>query len=82
MHVGTVWTAAGRWDEAEQELTRSLELYDATYRALRPAACARLAELRVRQGRLGEAERLVASSRDDSFAIRPAARVAWERAVE
>ena len=81
MHVGAVWTAAGRWNEAEQELTRSLELYDATYRALRPAACARLAELRVRQGRFDEAERLVASSRNDSFAIRPAARVAWVRAV-
>ena len=81
MHVGTVWTAAGRWNEAERELTRSLELFDATYRALRPAACARLAELRVRQGRFGEAEALVASSRNDSFAIRPAARVAWVRAV-
>lgn len=81
MHVGTVWTAAGRWDEAERELTRSVELYDATYRALRPAACARLAELRVRQGRYGEAERLLAAGRDDSFGIRPAARVAWQQAV-
>jgi DNA-binding CsgD family transcriptional regulator len=81
MHVGTVWTAAGRWNEAEQELTRSLELYDVTYRALRPAACARLAELRVRQGRFDEAELLLASSRNDSFAIRPAARVAWVQAV-
>ena len=81
MHVGTVWTAAGRWDEAERELTRSVELYDATYRALRPAACARLAELRVRQGRFGEAERLLAGSGDDSFGIRPAARVAWQQAV-
>lgn len=81
MHVGTVWTAAGRWDEAERELTRSVELYDATYRALRPAACARLAELRVRQGRLGEAERLLATSGDDSFGIRPATRVAWQQAA-
>ena len=81
MHVGAVWTAAGRWDEAAHELTRSIELFDATYRALRPAACARLAELRVRQGRIGEAERLLAASRADSFATRPAARVAWHRAV-
>jgi DNA-binding CsgD family transcriptional regulator len=81
MHLGTVWTAAGRWDEAEHELTRSVELYDATYRALRPAACARLAELRVRQGRLGEAERLLAGSGHDNFGIRPAARVAWQQAV-
>ena len=81
MHVGAVWTAAGRWEEAERELTRSVELYDATYRALRPAACARLAELRVRQGRFGEAERLLAGSGDDSFGIRPAARVAWQQSV-
>ena len=81
MHVGTVWTAAGRWAEAERELTRSVELYDATYRALRPAACARLAELRVRQGRFGEAERLLAGSGDDSYGIRPAARVAWQQSV-
>ena len=81
MHVGAVWTAAGRWDEAERELTQSVELYDATYRALRPSACARLAELRVRQGRFGEAERLLAGSGDDSFGIRPAARVAWQQSV-
>lgn len=81
MHVGTVWTAAGRWDEAERELTRSLALYDATYRALRPAACARLAELRVRQGQFIEAERLLAGSGDDSFGTRAAARVAWQHAV-
>lgn len=81
MHVGAVWIAAGRWDEAEHELTRSIELYDVTYRALRPAACARLAELRVRQGRMGEAERLLAAGRTDSFATRPATRIAWHRAV-
>ncbi|WP_328995531.1 LuxR C-terminal-related transcriptional regulator [Kribbella sp. NBC_01245] len=81
MHVGTVWTAAGRWDEAERELTRSLALYDATYRALRPAACARLAELRVRQGQFVEAERLLVGSGDDSFGIRAATRVAWQQAI-
>lgn len=81
MYAGSVWTVAGRWDEAERELTRSVELFDATYRALRPAACARLAELRVRQGRFGEAERLLVGCGHDSFAIRPATRVAWHRAV-
>ncbi len=81
MHVGAIWTVAGRWQDAEQELTRSVELYDATYRALRPAACARLAELRARQGRLTDAERLLALSRGDWFSVRPAARVGWRRAV-
>ncbi|WP_317182204.1 LuxR C-terminal-related transcriptional regulator [Intrasporangium sp.] len=81
MHVGVVWTAAGRWDEADQELTRSVELYDSTYRALRPAACCRLAELRVHQGRYGEAQRLLAHGRGDAFGLSPAARVAWRQAV-
>jgi DNA-binding NarL/FixJ family response regulator len=81
MHVGAVWTAAGRWLEAEQELTRSVELYDGTYRALRSAACARLADLRVRQERFGEAERLLESSGGDSSRIRPAAEVAWHHAT-
>lgn len=81
MHVGTVWTAAGRWADAERELTRSVELYDATYRALRPAACARLAELRVRQGRFDEAQRLLADCVQESFRVVPAARVAWQDAV-
>lgn len=81
MHVGTVWTAAGRWDEADHELTRSLELYDDTYHALRPAACARLADLRVRQGRFGEAARMLADSGADTFGIRAATRVAWHEAV-
>ncbi len=81
MHVGAIWTVAGRWQDAEQELTRSVELYDATYRALRPAACARLAELWARQGRLAEAEQLLAVSRGDRFSTRPAARVGWRRAV-
>jgi DNA-binding CsgD family transcriptional regulator len=81
MHVGTIWSAAGRWDDAERELTRSVELYDATYRALRPAACARLAELRVRQGRFAEADRLLAHGGSDRFGARPAAQVAWHRAL-
>lgn len=81
MHVGTVWIAAGRWDDAEIELTRSIELYDLTYRALRTAACARLAELRVRQGRYGPAERLLARSGSDTFSVRPAALVAWHQAT-
>ncbi len=80
-HVGAIWTVAGRWQDAEQELTRSVELYDATYRALRPAACARLAELWSRQGRLTEAEQLLVLGRGDRFSVRPAARVGWRRAV-
>lgn len=64
-------TAAGRWPEAERELGTAVELYDRSYRALRPAALVRLADVRVRQGRFEEAGRLLADAEHDSHAIRP-----------
>jgi DNA-binding CsgD family transcriptional regulator len=67
---------AGRWAEAEHQLTEALRLYDVSYRALRSAALARLAELRVRQGRLGEARELLEGVSDD-YAVRPRARMEW-----
>jgi DNA-binding CsgD family transcriptional regulator len=72
-HYGGVLTAAGRWDDAERELVTSIELYDHSFRALRPAAVVRLADLRVRQGRLAEAEELLDGAEHDSYAIRPRA---------
>ncbi|NIK58206.1 LuxR C-terminal-related transcriptional regulator [Kribbella shirazensis] len=80
MHYGGILIAAGRWSDADQELTRAVELYDATYRALRGAALVRLAELRVRQGRLGEAGALIAEYGEDTYGVRPWARVAWANA--
>src|SRR2546421_7211780 len=32
MHYGGILTTAGRWKEAEQELTTSIRIYDAGYR--------------------------------------------------
>jgi DNA-binding CsgD family transcriptional regulator len=75
MYYGAILTAAGRWAEAEEELGRSASLYDRGYRALRSGAVVRLADLRVRQGRLEDAERLLAGHEDDGFAIRPLARL-------
>ncbi|WP_350275596.1 response regulator transcription factor [Kribbella sp. HUAS MG21] len=80
MHYGGILVAAGRWNDADQELSRAVELYDTTYRALRGAALVRLAELRVRQGRLGEAGALVAEYGEDAYGVRPWARVAWANA--
>ena len=80
MHYGGILVAAGRWDEAESELVRALEEYDASYRALRSAALVRLAELRVRQGRMAEAERLLDGQDQDDYAARPLARLRWARA--
>jgi DNA-binding CsgD family transcriptional regulator len=70
-HYGGVLTAAGRWDDAERELTVAVELYDRSYRALRSAALVRLADLRVRQGRVEEASQLLVGTDHDSYAIRP-----------
>jgi DNA-binding CsgD family transcriptional regulator len=59
-HYGGVLTAAGRWPEAEESLTAAVRLWNLGRRsALRAGAQARLAELRVRQGRLEEAEQLL-----------------------
>ncbi|WP_129785526.1 helix-turn-helix domain-containing protein [Promicromonospora panici] len=76
-HYGGILVVAGRWDEAEHELEESLRLYDASYRALRSAALARLAELRTRQGRLSESRELLAGQILDAYAVRPRARTEW-----
>jgi DNA-binding CsgD family transcriptional regulator len=60
MHYGGVLTAAGRWADAERELLAALGVYDATYRGTRFEPLLRLADLRVRQGRLEEARQLLA----------------------
>src|SRR5262245_51800250 len=75
MHYGGILTAAGRWHEADQALTRSMRLYDESYRALRAGAAARLADLRVGQGRLAEADELLMGSDHDAYAVRPIARL-------
>jgi DNA-binding CsgD family transcriptional regulator/uncharacterized protein HemY len=74
-HYGGLLTAAGRWQDAERELTAAVELYDRSYRFLRTAAVVRLADLRVRQGRVEEAARLLTGTEHDSHALRPRAEV-------
>lgn len=73
MHYGGILIAAGRWPEAEYELTASVRLYDATFRALRSGAIVRLADLRVRQARIEEAERLLTGDVGDVLAAQPRA---------
>jgi DNA-binding CsgD family transcriptional regulator len=50
---------AGRWNEADAALTEAVQLWALGWRSLRPGALARLAALRVRQGRFEEAEQLL-----------------------
>lgn len=78
-NYGGILTAAGRWDDAEKELTTAVGLYDASYSALRSAALVRLADLRVLQGRYNEADRLLAGLEFDSYAVRPLARLLLAR---
>jgi DNA-binding NarL/FixJ family response regulator len=74
-HYGGVLTAAGRWPEADVALTEAVRLWGLGHRSLRSGALARLAELRVRQGRLEEAERLLDGLGGDGDAARPLAAI-------
>jgi DNA-binding CsgD family transcriptional regulator len=75
MHYGGILTVAGRWVEADVELSSSVRLYDTGYRALRSGTMVRLAELRLRQGRYEEAARLLSGHEQDCHAIRPLVRL-------
>jgi DNA-binding CsgD family transcriptional regulator len=58
----------GRWDEAERELRSALQTARAAEPALHAQALAKLAELRVAQGRLEEAARLLDGADEESAA--------------
>ena len=60
LHYGAILVAIGRWPEAEAELMAAARAFELGYRGMRPAALVRLAALRVRQGRLEDAELLLA----------------------
>jgi DNA-binding CsgD family transcriptional regulator len=57
--LGGVLTATGEWERAEHELLESLRTYGGPDEPMAVHPLARLAELRIRQGRLEEAERLL-----------------------
>jgi DNA-binding NarL/FixJ family response regulator len=60
-HYGGVLTIAGRWPEADDALSEAVRLWGLGQRSvLRGGALVRLADLRVRQGRVDEAEALLA----------------------
>ncbi len=75
MYYGGILTAAGRWAEAEDQLSTSARLYEAGLRGLRSGAAVRLADLRVRQGRYGEAADLLSDAEFDRSAAVPLARL-------
>jgi DNA-binding NarL/FixJ family response regulator len=58
-HYGGILTAARRWTEAETQLVEAARHFDHGMSPRRAAAIIRLADLRVRQGRLDEAGQLL-----------------------
>jgi DNA-binding NarL/FixJ family response regulator len=68
-HYGGILTAAGRWSEAETELVQAARSFDRGMPERRGAAMIRLAELRIRQGRLEEAAQLLDGLRQHPDAV-------------
>lgn len=78
-HYGGILLAVGRWREAEEELTAALRTFDRSYRLMRTSPLLKLADLRVRQGRLDEAVRLLEGHESHPLARRSLATVALAR---
>ena len=76
-HYGGVLTAAGRWAEADAALTEAVQMWNVGHRfGLRGGALSRLADLRVRQGRIEEAAQLLEGlPAEDPEVARPLAAV-------
>lgn len=69
-HYGGILTAAGRWQEAELQLMEAARQFGRNMPQRRAAALIRLADLRVRQGRLEEAGQLLKGLEQHPDAVR------------
>jgi len=78
-HYGGILTAAGRWPEADIALTEAVRLWALGRRTLKAGAVVRLADLRVKQGRLEEAAQLLEGMSDDPGASLPLASLQFAR---
>ena len=78
-HYGGILIALGRWEEAERELLAAIRTFETGYWASQLFALLRLADLRVRQGRFEEAERLLEGIDWHASAKRSLARIALAR---
>jgi DNA-binding CsgD family transcriptional regulator len=78
-HYGGILIALGRWADAEAELLDAIQAFERGYRGDRVYPLVRLADLRVRQGRYEEAERLMEGAEWHPTARRAAASIALAR---
>jgi DNA-binding CsgD family transcriptional regulator len=78
-HYGGILIALGRWPEAETQLVDAIRTFERGYRGDRVFPLVRLADLRVRQGRYEEAERLMEGAEWHPTARRAAATIAMAR---
>jgi len=78
-HYGGVLLAAGQWLEAEDQLQAALQMSESAGPGPRMDALAQLADLRLRQGRLEEAEALLALMDDTRDVTLAAAAVRMAR---
>jgi len=76
---GSLLIETGRWQDAEDELTDAIQLFDEGHKGLRVNALFKLADLHVCQGRLEEAEILLAGYEDHASALIPFARLHFAR---
>jgi DNA-binding CsgD family transcriptional regulator len=74
-HYGAILTAAGRWPEADAELSEAVRTWANNFASMRWTALVRLADLRVRQGRFEEAEQLLQGLDVYTEAARPLAAI-------
>ena len=78
-HYGGILIAVGRWNEAEEELVAAIRTFERSYRLMRGSPLVKLADLRVRQGRLDEARRLLEGNESHPIARRALATIALAR---
>ena len=78
-HYGGILTAAGRWTEAETQLIEAASHFDHGMSTRRAAAIIRLADLRLRQGRLEEAGQLLKGLEQHPDAVRTSAALHFAR---
>jgi DNA-binding CsgD family transcriptional regulator len=78
-HYGGILTAVGRWTEAEEEFLAAIGAFERSYRGMRGSPLVKLADLRVRQGRLDEARRLLEGYESHPVARRALATIALAR---